>query len=213
MVSHKIMLYLLRTTTCKYQNITNLLLASTVTALRATGLKVKTRTSDKARPSDSVAVARSNILSVSSFGPNFSNPDTFNSGSQRYDHNLNEACQRIWDCDHKSKIILQVFANIKLKDRITDAAVHIFDEIRLTREHCQTEEKKVIFQSIQHNAFMANPESMVLTMIGRYFERFYRLFQTWAEWSILTQKPNNWPKLLSPPWQYDDYCSQWVWLC
>ena len=47
MVSHKIMLYLLRTTTCKYQNITNLLLASTVTALRATGLKVKTRTSDK----------------------------------------------------------------------------------------------------------------------------------------------------------------------
>ena len=71
-----------------------------------------------------------------------------------------------------------MFANIKLKDRITDAAVHIFDEIRLTREHCQPEEKKVIFQSIQHNAFMANPESMVLTMIGKYFERFYRLFQT-----------------------------------
>jgi hypothetical protein len=60
-----------------------------------------------------------------------------------------------------------VFANIKLRHRLTDAPVHIYDQIRLTRENCQPEEEKIIRQSIQQNAYMAHPESIILAMLGR----------------------------------------------
>ena len=65
-----------------------------------------------------------------------------------------------------TRLCVQVFANIKLKPKLTDAALHIFDEIRLAREHCQPEEKKVVYESIQQNAFMAHPESVILAMLG-----------------------------------------------
>ena len=63
-------------------------------------------------------------------------------------------------------LCVQVFANIKLKPKLTDAAVHIFDEIRLARENCQPEEKKIVYESIQQNAFMAHPERVILAMLG-----------------------------------------------
>ncbi|XP_063690962.1 uncharacterized protein LOC134823433 [Bolinopsis microptera] len=63
-------------------------------------------------------------------------------------------------------VYYKVFANIKLKPKLTDAAVHIFDEIRLARENCQPEEKKIVYESIQQNAFMAHPESVILAMLA-----------------------------------------------
>lgn len=60
-----------------------------------------------------------------------------------------------------------MFANIKLKHRLTDAAAHLYDEITLANKHCQPEEKQVVLSSVQQNGYMAHPESIILAMLGK----------------------------------------------
>ncbi len=59
-----------------------------------------------------------------------------------------------------------MFSVIKYKNTIIDGAKHLFDEIKLVREHCNTDEQAVAFKTIQNNAYFAHPENIIIAMCG-----------------------------------------------
>lgn len=81
---------------------------------------------------------------------------------------LNIQCQPLVSRKNDNQT-LQVFANIKLKSTLTDAAKHLYDQIRFSKEHCLPEERRVVQESIQQNSFMAHPESILVTMMGMWY--------------------------------------------
>ncbi|XP_063687725.1 uncharacterized protein LOC134820989 [Bolinopsis microptera] len=86
------------------------------------------------------------------------------SGDLTYNSHISECLERM--VNFIVNVYYKVFANIKMKSSLIDAPAHLFDQIRFTREHCEPAERKVIFESIQQNGYMAHPESVILAMLG-----------------------------------------------
>ena len=67
------------------------------------------------------------------------------------------------------KKTLQVFANIKHKSTIVDGPRHLVDEVMWAREALEEEHPvpyEVVKKSIQNNASMAHPESLLIALCG-----------------------------------------------
>ena len=62
--------------------------------------------------------------------------------------------------------LFQVFSNIKHRSTIIDGPRHLYDQIDFAREACTSAELDHIKLTIQVNAFMANPENVILSMAG-----------------------------------------------
>ena len=61
-----------------------------------------------------------------------------------------------------------MFIKIKYQSTIVYGAKHIYEEIKLVRDHCTEDERKVVFKTIQDNAWFANPENVIVAMCGRF---------------------------------------------
>ena len=64
--------------------------------------------------------------------------------------------------------LFQVFSNIKHQGTLYDCPRHLYDQIDFAREACTAAELDHIKFTIQANAFMANPENVILSMAGMF---------------------------------------------
>ena len=62
----------------------------------------------------------------------------------------------------------QVFSLVKHKNTIIDGAKILFEEVRLVREVCTEEERRVAEKVIQNNAYFAHPENIIIAMCGKF---------------------------------------------
>ena len=69
-----------------------------------------------------------------------------------------------------SWLYFQMFSVIKYKNSVEHGARHLFQEIKLVRDHCTADEQKVAFHSIQNNAWPANPESIALALCSKFLQ-------------------------------------------
>ena len=49
-----------------------------------------------------------------------------------------------------------------------DGAKHLYNQIKYTKEHCNKEEQKIVFYTIQNNAYFAHPEHTIIAMLGKF---------------------------------------------
>lgn len=59
-----------------------------------------------------------------------------------------------------------MFMKIKKENSISDGARHVFEEIRLAKAYCTSEEFEIVKKTIQQNCFFLHPENIVLAMCG-----------------------------------------------
>ena len=59
-----------------------------------------------------------------------------------------------------------MFSVIKYHNTIVDGPRHLFDVIKLVKQFCTEDERKVAFKTIQDNAWFTNPDNIFLAMCG-----------------------------------------------